>query len=513
MPIDQKRIAKNTLLLYIRMGLIMLISLYTSRVILDALGEVDMGIYSTVAGIVMMFTFLSNTMSTACQRFYAYEMGRDDPEGLNRVFSFCVIVFCALSLLIVVLCETVGLWLLYQKINTDGRMDAALWVFHCAVLSFVFTIIRMPYQGMVIIKEKMKVFAYISIFEALGNLAIAFLIAGTSHDRLILYGILMMLVNVGVSLYYVCYCVRFYPECHFRFVHGKHQFKEIFSFAGWNMIGSLANVCKSQGITILLNMFFGNAVVAARTMAYKVFSTLQQFADNFTTAIKPQIMKSYAAGDKEGMFKLVFQGSKFSFYLLFVLSLPILLETPFLLDFWLKDVPAYTVPFTRLVIVNALIDVFAYPLAVAIQADGRIRNYQLITGGLLLLILPVSYILLKVVPGVPPQLIFWTSIVVCFFALFVRVILVHRCTGMPVGGWLRMVLLPVFIVAIVSSVVPVVLEACMDASVVRFIVVILASILMVLLSSYCLGLTTTERKHIREMVTTYTRRLFSKNQE
>lgn len=498
--IDQKRIAKNTLLLYIRMGLIMLISLYTSRVVLDALGETDQGIYSTVAGIVMMFAFLSNTMSTACQRFYAFEMGREDYDELKRVFSICVSVFIGIALIVVLFCETLGLYFLHEKIKTDGRMNAALWVFQSAILSFVFTILRSPYQGMIIIKEKMKVFTYISVVEALGNLTVALLIAHSSTDRLILYGVLMLALNALVSSYYIFYCVRFYPECKFHFCWDKGKFREIFSFAGWNMIGSLANVCKSQGLTILLNIFFGNAVVAARAMAFKVYSTIQQFADNFFMAIRPQIMKSYSAGEKESAFKLVFQGSKFSFYLMLIISLPILLETNFLLNIWLKTVPEYTVVFTQLVVINALIDVLATPLATSIQAEGRIKKYQLITGGLLLLILPVSYVILKVGTNITPQSVFVVSIVISFAAVFVRVLLVNHYTGMSVSSWFRMVLKPVLTISAASVIIPLMLLFLLKASVLRFFIICVATTAITCTSVYFLGLTRTERKHLSNIL-------------
>lgn len=504
-PIDQKRIARNTLLLYIRMGIIMLVSLYTSRVILDALGEVDMGIYSTAGGIVLMFAFLSNTMATACQRFYAVALGRDDHQHLQRVFSMCVSAFIILAGIIILICETAGTWLLNDKITVDGRMHAAVWVFQSAIVSFVFTILRMPYQGMVIIREKMKVFAYISIFEALGNLAIALLIAHTGADRLILYSLLMLAINIGVTLYYILYCTHFYQECKYRFFWDGTLFKEIFSFAGWNMIGSLSSVCKSHGITILLNVFFGNAIVAARTMAYKVYSTIQQFADNFFTAMRPQIMKSWAAGDKEGTFKLVFQGSKFSYFLLYIISLPILLEAPLILDVWLKDVPDMTVLFTRLVVINALIEVFVSPLATAMQAYGNIRNYQLICGGFILLILPVAYLFLKL--GYPAETVFWVSIIICALAVVLRIVLIHHYMELSIRQYARRVTFPVILVTAISAALPIWLEHAMMNPILRFCTVSVTSVFMVALAVWTIGLTRTERIHLKETINTYLHKL------
>ena len=316
--IDQNKIAKNTAMLYVRMAVQTLVSLYTSRVILDALGEVDMGIYNAVGGIVMMFSFLNSTMSTSCQRFFADEMGKGNYAELKRTFSLCVVVFFFIAILIVILSETVGLWFLYNKAKTAGRMDAAKWVFQLSIISFIFTIIKSPYHGFIIIKEKMKVFTYLSFFEVLGNLVIALIISHNSGDRLILYSFLMLVVNIAVSSFYILYCNKFYDECRFKFWWDKQRFMELFGFAGWNMIGSLSVICKSQGLNMLLNMFFGPVINAARTMAYKVYSTVQLFSEYFFTAVKPQILKSYSIGDKQGMLKLVMQSSKFSFFLLFI---------------------------------------------------------------------------------------------------------------------------------------------------------------------------------------------------
>lgn len=497
-PVDQRRIAKNTLLLYIRMALLMFINLYASRVILDALGKTDNGIYGTVAGIVTTFAFLSNTMSTACQRFFAVELGRDNIKALRLTFSMCVIVFIAIAVIVTILCETLGLWMVYDKIDVEDRLHAALVIYQTAIVSFLFTILRTPYQGMVIIKEKMKVFTYISIFEGLGNLGVALLISHSSSDRLILYAFLMMGINVVVSLYYFLYCRIFWSECRFKLWWDRSRFKEIFSFAGWNMIGSMASSLKSQGVTVLINMFFGNALVSARVMAGKVFSTVQQFADNFTLAVKPQIIKSYAEGDKEGMFKLVFQGSKFSYYLLFMVSLPIMLEVEPIINVWLVDVPELTGLFTRLILINALIEVFVSPLATSMQAYGNIRNYQLVCGGALLLILPVAWLLYKL--GAPVESIFYVSIVICFIAIWLRVIMVHHYLGLRIRDYFSKVFVPILMITAVSLPVPMLLEHFMETSVVKFLVVCSTAVLCVGASAYFLGMTVTERKHLNESV-------------
>lgn len=503
--VNQLLIAKNTILLYIRMAAMMLVSLYTSRIILDALGEIDMGIYNAVGGIVLMFSFLSGTMSTACQRFFATKISEEKHEDLKKVFSLSVIVFASIALIVLILSETIGLWFLIEKADTAGRLTAAHWVFQLSIVSFVFSIMRAPYQGIVIIKEKMKVFAYVSIAEVVGNLFIAIVILHSTADRLVLYAALMLIINVIVSLFYIGYCQYFYNECQFKFWWNKKTFWEIFSFAGWNMIGSLSGVCKSQGLNMLLNVFFGPAVNAARAMTYKVYSTIQQFADNFFTAVKPQLLKSYSSEDKGDMHKLVFQSSKFSYYLLLAVSLPILFETQPILDVWLKDVPDYTALFTRLVVVNALIEVLANPLAVSMQAYGKIRNYHLVCGGFTLMILPISYLFLKM--HFPPETIFYVSIIISAIAIGIRALFVRHSVGLSLNEYLKRAISPVLMVTILSVPVPLVFEMYLDAGVTRFLLVCGSSVLVTSMAILFVGMTKTERTHFLEFIFNTIRRI------
>ena len=502
--VNQKQIAKNTILLYVRMGAMLLVSLYTSSVILNALGEIDMGIYNAVGGIVTMFSFLSGTMTVACQRFFAQEIGKNNYQELKHVFSLCVTVFIVIALLVVILSETVGLWFLYHKAQTAGRMEAAKWVFQLSIISFIFTIVRTPYQGIIIIKEKMKVFTYLSIAEVLCNLGVALVIDNYSNDRLILYAVLMMLVNLIISLYYYLYCNRFYEECKYSFWWKKDKFLEIFGFAGWNMIGALSGICKSQGLNMLLNMFFGPAVNAARAMAYKVFTTVQLFADNFFTAVKPQILKSYSSGNTPDMLKLVMQSSKFSYYLLFLVSLPILLETQPILDVWLKKVPDYTALFTRLVVINALIEVLANPLAVSMQAYGKIRNYHLNCGSFTLTILPISYILLKM--HYPPESVFYVSIIICAIAIWIRAVFVKHSVGLSLKQYFIKTILPILAVTLITTPLPLYLEMTINSGLNKFLLVGTVSVLMTSLSVLTVGMTGTERKHFFETVQNAIRR-------
>lgn len=492
--IDQKRIAKNTLMLAIRMGLMIVVKLYTVKVIMEALGNVDYGIFNTVAAVVLTFSFINDTMSTACQRFLAVGMGKDDYAQVRRTFSLCILVFIVIAFIIAALCETGGLVLLHNKIQLDGRsMDVAHKVFQLAIISFIFTIIRTPYQGMVIMKEKMKVYTYISIIEVLGNLAVAILISHTDKDRLVLYSILMMAVNASVSLAYFGYCNIFYQECRYKYHWSWTEFKEIFYFTVWNMFGSLAITLKSYGLNVLINIFFGNVIVSARALAYKVYGILIDFSGNITTAVRPQIIKSYTAGDREGMFKLIFQGSKFAFYLFLLVSLPLYLEMPLVLDLWIDDVPEYTVLFTRLCIINGMFDVLVTPLAASMQAYGKIRTYQLVCSLFIMMVIPVSYLFLKL--GFPPQTVFIVSIIICALAIILRVLFINHYIGLPVAGYFRKVLFPMASVTLCSAVIPAILEITVTQTLVRFLAVSISAVVMICISAFTIGMTVTERKH------------------
>lgn len=505
--IDQKRIAKNTLMLAIRMGLMILVKLYTVKVVMEALGNVDYGIFNTVAAVVLTFSFLNDTMSTACQRFLAIGMGKEDYTQVRRTFSICILVFAVIALIIVVLCETGGLVLLHRRIQLDGRsMDVAHKVFHLAIISFVFTIMRTPYQGMVLMKEKMKVYTYISVLEVIGYLAVAILIAHSDKDRLVIYSVLMLTVNALISVAYLTYCNFFHKESRFKYYWNISEFKEIFHFTFWNMFGSLAMTLKSYGISVVINIFFGNIIVSARTLAYKLYSILLDFSGNITTAVRPQIIKSYSAGDREGMFKLVFQGSKFAYYLFLIVALPLFMEIPLVLDIWIDDVPEYTVLFTRLCIINGLFDVLVTPLAVSMQAYGKIRTYQIVTSLFIMLVVPISYLLLKA--GFPPETVFYVSIIICALAVILRVLFISHYIGLPVGGYFRNVILPMLIVTVCSAIIPAVFEITISHTLWRFLTVCATAVIMICISAYTLGMTITERKHVREYIIKFIRRFF-----
>lgn len=449
---NNKRIAKNTLLLYIRMLLTMLVSLYTSRVVLNALGVEDFGIYNVVGGVVSMFSILSGTLSAAISRFITFELGRGNQKRLEEVFSSSVTIQIGISLIIVLLVETIGVWFLNKHMNIlDDRMMAANWVLQFSLLTFVVNLVSVPYNACIIAHEKMSAFAYISILEVVGRLAIAYFIVIAPIDRLVFYAILMCMVALAIRFVYGYYCKRHFTECTYCFIWSQqnHQLlKQMFGFAGWNFIGSASALLKDQGVNIVINLFCGATVNAARGIAMQINTAVNSFANNFITALNPQITKSYAEGNKEYVHELVIKGTRFSYYLLLCLSVPILANTNYILNLWLHVVPNYSVEFVQLILVLSLSDVLYRPLLTAHLATGRIKMLQIMVGGLNMFILPLCYLALYW--GCAPTSTIWISIFFSIVGLFIRISLYRQIEEFNVGTFLRKVMLNVFIVTAIT---------------------------------------------------------------
>ena len=489
---NNKRIAKNTLLLYIRMFFTMIVSLYTSRVILNTLGVEDYGIYNAVGGFVAMFAVISNSLSAAISRFITYELGKGTQERINKIFSTAVLIQLLISLGVILLALTLGTWFINSKmVIPSNRLNAANWVFYLSVLTFVVNLISVPYNACIIAHEQMKAFAYIGIVEAVLRLGIAFAIIISPIDNLVFYALLMCLLAIFIRLMYGTYCKRHFEESHFRWVYDKVLVKEIFGFAGWNFIGASSGVLKDQGVNVLLNIFCGPAVNASRAIAMQVSSAVTQFSTNFMTALNPQITKSYAANEKEYVFNLVCKGARLSFFLLFVLSLPILLETETILTLWLKVVPDFLVPFTRLVLVSTLIGSLSQGMITLMLATGDIRKYQLVVGGVVLLDFPLSFIALKL--GLSPSSVFVIAIFIALCCLFLRLKMLKDMVGFPVGMYIRNVLLRVSLVSLVSMIIPLLFTYVAPATIFRMLINGGGCILISVVVIFILGCTTSER--------------------
>lgn len=492
---NNKRIAKNTLLLYFRMLFMMVVSLYTSRVILNALGVEDFGIYNVVGGVVAMFTVISGSLSAAISRFITYELGKGDQSKLNRIFSASVTIQLLLSLIIVVLIESVGVWFLNAKMTIpEDRMAAANWVLQFSIITFVINLISVPYNASIIAHEKMSAFAYISILEAVCKLAIAFLIIVSPIDKLIFYAILMCAVSVIVRFTYGHYCKKHFAECNYHFHWDKEILKKMFGFAGWNFIGASSAVLRDQGGNIVINLFYGPSVNAARGIASQVNSAVMGFVTNFMTALNPQITKSYASGDREYMMTLVYQGARLSFYMLLLLSLPILVNTHYILVIWLKLVPEHAVLFVQLILIFAMSESISNPLITAMLATGKIRNYQIVVGGLQMLNLPISYICLRL--GAMPESVLIVAIVISQCCLAARLYMLRGLIGLSSIMYLKKVYFNVVMVTVVSVILPSLLAHSMSESFISFVFLSLVAIASAALTEFFIGCNKKERAFI-----------------
>ena len=497
--VNNKRIAKNTLLLYVRTLFVLLVSLYTSRVVLNTLGVTDYGVYNVVGGVVAMFGFINSSMASATQRYITFALGKGDVKQLQKVFSTALQIHVLISVLIIVLGETIGLWFMYtqMKIPAD-RMDAAFWVLQCSIVSTVVMIISVPYNADIIAHERMSAFAYISILEAVLKLAVVYMLVAFSYDKLILYAVLILAVQLLIRFCYSHYCNRHFAESKYRRVWDKALFKEMTGFAGWSIFGNLSGVLFGQGLNMLLNVFFGPVVNAARAVSVQVQHAIQQFVGSFQMALNPQITKTYAKGEMDDMHRLMFRSARFSFYLLFFLSLPVLFETDFILKVWLKTVPENTVVFLRIMICTSLIYTLANPLIVANQATGKVRRYQAVCGTILLMILPVSYVCLKL--GCPAYSVFVVHFVMESVAQLARMVMLRPLIGIRIRDYVKNIYIKVLPVAGLSAVVPLMVYLNMDETVLRFFIVCAACVLSVCTVAYTVGLSSNERSFVKAKV-------------
>ena len=511
MPSNTVRIAKNTLMLYFRQILIMLVSLYTVRVVLETLGAEDYGIYNVVAGVVTMFGFLSGSLASASQRYFSFELGRGDLEQLKKVFSLSLLIYVLIGILVLLLAETIGLWFVNNKLIIPlERKIPALWVYQFSIIFFLFTILTSPYMAMIIAHEDMKIYAYVSIVEVTLKLAIVFVLRFTVWDKLALYGLLILFVAVINTTIYRIICMRKYRECSFLFYWNKDLFKEIVSYSGWNMFGATAGIFKNQIVNILLNQFFNPVIVAARVIATQVDNAAMSFSQNFSTAIRPQIIKSYAAGGNEMTLSLMFRGSKGTYLLMYLFALPLALEMPTVLGLWLRNPPEYAVLFTRLMLVDVLVTSVSYPIMTAAQATGKIIMYQSVVGGILLLNVPFSWIALQM--GFPAYSVLIIAIGIALIATIARLLILKKLIDYSIRRFFEIVLLPVFVISIVSAILPVIICYFLEQNLLRLLIVTCVSVISVVVFSYYIGLNREERQKVKEVIAGYITAMRVKNE-
>ena len=498
---NTKRIAKNTAMLYIRMIVTMLITLYTGRVILDKLGAIDYGIFNTVGGIVIMFSFLNSSLSSATQRFLTFYIGKGNEDDLRRVFSTCVFIHIALALLILIVSETIGMWFLDTHLNIpDERMLAARYVLHFTTLASVMMLISTPYNALIIAHEKMNVFAYISFIEVGLKLTIVYLITLFEFDRLVFYSFLWLVINILLRIVYGMYSKRKFSESTLIKNYDKKMIRDISTFASWSLTSSMSWAIQNQGVNFMLNIFFGPAINAARGIAFQVQGAVKAFASNFQVAINPQIIKSYAQEEYEYMHKLIYSSSKLSCFLLLVLSAPVIAETPFILSLWLVDVPDFTIQFVRLTLVISIIDSIYSAYSVGVQATGQQKLWTVTVSIFGLCILPVSYVLFKV--GFNPTAVFVVNIITTFIGQTFAVAKSKNLLRITLGDFMQKTMIPICVVSLLSILLLILIKSCMNNGVVSSVMMIPLSFAVSSALVYTLGLNRREKSVVRQQVST-----------
>lgn len=510
--LNNKRIAKNTILLYGRMLLIMAVSLYTSRVVLNTLGVEDYGIYNVVGGIVTMFAFLNGAMVTSTQRYLTFELGKGDQEKLKTVFTTSLQIHLIIAVIVLILGETVGLWFLYNKmVIPDNRMVAAQWVFHLSILTMMIQIMSVPYNSLIVAHEQMGVFAAISIIEVVLKLAIVFVLVIGHFNKLIMYAVLLASVQLLIRFFYTLYCKHHYKESKRKPGFDKVLAKEMGVFAGWNLMGNAAATLMNTGINLLLNVFFGPAVNAARAVAMQVESAIMSFSSNFMMAVNPQITKLYAQEELSEMHKLIFRASKFSFFLFFTLSLPIFVEAETILEIWLKNVPDYTVQFVRLLLIISLCNVAAVPLQTAAAATGKVRKYQSVVGGILLAIVPIAYVVLKM--GGSPISVYIVYLVICLVAIMARLLIVSPLISLSIRDYFIKMVLRCLVVLFPTFGIVSIIKLFMPQGLLYTAIMILTCVLFSLLFAYLIGMNRGERLFVNEKIRLVLNKIKSNDQD
>lgn len=497
--IKNNRIAKNTIVLYIRLILTIIVGLYSSRVILDALGVNDFGLYNLVAGFVTMFTAVQTGLISASQRFINVALGIGNPQKLKHIFSTILGVYVFLTIFAVLLVESVGLYFFETHLTIPSeRLHAAKWTFQFSVFSLVCTLMGALANAVIVAHERMHIFAYVSIFDSIAKLIIAVSIYSSGIDKLVFYSGLMALESLIVQIINWSYCIIKFKECRVDWSFDWKLIKEIFSFSIWSMLGGLAFLGFTQGVNVILGIFFAPAIIAARGIAMQVQGVIKNFADNFQTAVYPQIIKSYSKGDLDYFKKLLLFSSKYSYILLLLISLPFMLETDAILDLWLVDVPNDSSVFLRLVLLSVLFNSMTIPYEKAIHAAGKVKYYSLTTSLTLLSIAPVSYIVLKM--GMKPYSVFIVQLVLTLIAVTIRMYMAKRIVNINLRDFLYFCIFPILKISTLSLIFPCLLLLLFPDYSFRFILVSFLSIISVIICTYFFGMNKDEKETIKKTI-------------
>lgn len=489
---NNKRIAKNTLLLYVRMFIMLFVALFTSRIVLQVLGETDYGIYNIIGGVVVLFSFLNSALLSATQRFLNFNIGKQDDEATHRVFCMSMNSYIILSCVFLVLGETIGLWFVNTQLNIpEDRMYAAKWVYQFSLATFIINLLRVPYNATIIAYERMGFYAYLSLVEVVLKLVVVYLLYVTPFDKLIVYSLLYALVPLFIAWLYKRYCNRHFRISGYKRYWDKEMFVQLFSFSGWSIFGSLANLSASQGLNILVNIFYGVTVNTALGIANNISGHVFQFVSNFQTAFNPQIVKNYAANETQRLYSLMFMASKVSFFLLLVISLPVMLNMDMILKIWLVNVPQYTAIFSQLILCFFLIEALSAPLWMFVQATGKIRNYQILMGALIFLNIPLAYLVLKL--GLPVYSVWMVRIFVDFIVFTARCVYINKIYAFPFGTYWRKVMLPIGLVTAIAVPLSILAKGVMHGAWFQFVFSCFMAIVITLTAICLFGMNKSER--------------------
>lgn len=499
---NDKRIVKNTLYMYIRMAVTMLVQLYTSRIILNTLGVDDYGIYNIVGSVIVAFSFISGPLGTATQRFYNFELGRNNKSGLNSIFNHSLLIYTILSFILLIVIEIVGLWFIHNRMQlpTD-RMEATLWAFHLSVLGFVFSLLKVPYESLIVACEKMSFYAYVSIIEVFLKLLNAFILTYITIDKLKLYSVNQLVIMWIVLGCVVVYCKRNFVYVRVQKIWDTTVFKQLLSFSGWSLFGSVASMSANQGLNLLLNVFYGVAVNAAMGIASQVSSSVNQFVANFQIAFRPQIVKYYASGNMVELRRLLTNTSKFSYFLLFMLVCPLCFNMDFVLRLWLKNVPEYTSTFCIFILIYALLETLSAPMWMIVQATGKIRAYQLVISSVIGLNIFISYIFLEL--GFSPEIVLQVKCCLDVVYLGIRLWFMRGMVNYSVVIFIKEVLYPVCIVSFLSVFIMVFSLSIFEEGFLRLFCSCFIFLLVYLPLCYSFALTVREKQMIFQLLLKY----------
>lgn len=504
---DNKRIAKNSILLYIRMFIMVIISLYTSRIVLKTLGVEDFGINNVVGGVITFLGFLTGSLAGASSRFITVALGKGDYRELKNTFNNIVLIHGLFSIIVLIIGETIGLWFVTTQLNIPaGRENAAMWVYQLSILTSIGGLISSPYNAAIIAHEKMSAFAYLTLGDAVLKLLAVFLLVYTPFDKLIFYAIYICVIQLFDFIVYIIYCNRKFEETKGLTFHNtdKHLFRQIFSYAGWTMNGNLAYFGFTQGLNILLNIFFSPVVNAARGIAVQIQNIANTFSTNFLMALNPQLTKSYANGNLKRMHELIILSSKFSVYLMIMICIPLSLEVNYILKLWLGNFPEYTDIFVRIILITSILSCLANPIITSVHATGRLMKFQLYESSILLTILPISYISLKFF-NTKPESVFIIHIVIEIITQYIRLKIVLPMINFDIKIYVKEVLLKIIPVFIVAPIIPLWIFCSVDENILTFILVCLTSVLSVSVSIYLLGISKAERIYINKKILSFIR--------